>query len=266
MKCLAVALIATTACAAPALAADFAVNPMMPVVDDIYVNDWTGFYIGVFGGGAFNPSTPGVLQLDQDRDGNFSEPLVPPLSVAFGSNFIGSHDGGFTGGLAVGYDHQMGDFVIGGVIDIAYVDYEDRQSGFSSTPASYTELRELNYLATFRGRAGYLVTDSVLAYVHGGLAVGDAEYSFVSTNPNSTSSGGNDMDAGFQVGAGIETMITENVAFGVEYAYTNLGDSDFNTTFTNAPFVVVNPTGTDVRGSDRIFDFHTVKATLSYKF
>jgi outer membrane immunogenic protein len=261
------ALSVAFAVSAPAIAADFDMaQPMLSPMAAPAAADWTGFYVSIFGGGAFNPSTPGVLQLDQDRDGNFSEPLVAPLSVAFGNNFIGSHDSGFTAGIGAGYDVQMDRIVVGGIIDIAYVDYADRQSGFSSTPASYTELRELNFLGTVRARAGYLVTDNLLAYVHGGLAVGDAQYTFVSTNPNFTSSGGDDFAVGYQVGGGLETMITENISLGVEYAYTNLGESDFNTTFTNAPFVVVNPTGTDVRGSDRIFDFHTVKATLSYKF
>ena len=265
---LAAALLATSALAAPAFAADFGMAAPMGATYSAPATsaDWTGFYVSVFGGATFNPATPGVLQLDQDLDGNFSEPLVAPLAAAFGTNFIGSHDGGFTGGIAAGYDMQIDQFVVGGVIDIAFVDYADRQSGFSSTPASYTELRELNALGTVRARAGYLVTDNLLAYVHGGLAAGDARYTFVSTNPNRTSTGGSDMAVGYQIGGGLETMITENIGLGVEYAYTNLGESDFNTRFTNAPFVVANPAGTDARGSDRVFDFHTVKATLSYKF
>lgn len=267
MKRLATTLIAATALATPAFAADLYVGAPDPIVVAHQASaNWTGFYVGAFGGATFNVGTPGVLQLDQNLNGDFSEPLLPPLAAAFGSNFLGSNDGGVTAGIAAGYDMQMDRVVVGGVIDIAYVDYADRQSGFSSTPASYTELRELNYLGTIRARAGYLLTDDLLAYVHGGLAVGDARYTFVSTNPNFTSSGGNDWAVGYQVGAGLETRVTENVSLGVEYAYTNLGTSDFNTRFTNAPFVAVNPAGTDVRGSDRIFDFHTVKATLKYHF
>lgn len=267
MSRLRVVLLATAALTTPTFAADFMLDtPMAMSLAEAPASDWTGFYLGIFGGGTFNTGTPGVLQLDQDGDGDFGEPLVAPLSTAFGSNFIGSNDGGLTAGIAAGYDMQMDNFVVGGIIDLAYVDYADRQSGFSSTPASYTELRELNFLGTARIRGGLLITDNLLAYVHGGVAVGDAEYSFVSTNPNSTSSGGNDLAVGYQVGAGLEAKVTESISLGVEYAYTNLGTSDFNTRFTNAPFVVVNPAGTDVRGSDRNFDFHTVKATLKYRF
>lgn len=260
----------TIACVlvAPALAADFDMAPTMmsPVAMSSHEVDWTGFNISIFGGAAINPATPGVLQFDQDLNGNFSEPLVAPLAAAFGTNFIGSNDGGFFGGIGMGYDMQMDKFVLGGVIDVARIDYAERQSAFSSTPATYTEMRELQYLGTLRARAGYLVTDNLLAYVHGGVAVGDTRYSFVSNNNNRTSSGGTDTAVGYQVGGGLETMLTESIGLGVEYAYTNLGESNFNTRFSNAPFVAVNPAGTDARGSDRTFDFHTIKGKLSYKF
>ncbi|WEK03223.1 MAG: outer membrane beta-barrel protein [Candidatus Devosia phytovorans] len=260
-------LLATAAISTPALAADFYGNQTAAV--DMYqapASDWTGFYVGGFAGGAFNPSSAGVIEIDEDLDGDFSEPLAGPLAAAFGSNFIGSHDGGFLGGIEAGYDHQMGQFVVGGVIDIGYVDFQDRQSGFSSTPASYTQVSELGWLGTIRARGGYLVTEDVLAYVHGGLAIGDTSFSFESTNPNGVSRGGSSTSVGFQVGAGVEAKIQENWSVGVEYAYTNLGDTDFTTRFANGPFAGVNPAGADLRGSDDMFDFHTVKATLKYRF
>ena len=259
-------LLATAAFSTSAFAADLYSTPASIPVYDEPVSDWTGFYVGIFGGAAFNPSTPGVIQIDSDLDGDFGEPVAGPLAAAFGRNFIGSHDGGFMGGIEAGYDHQMGDFVVGGVIDIGYVDYTDRQSGFSSTPASYTQVTDLGWLGTIRARGGYLVTEDVLAYVHGGLAVGETRFSFPSTNPNGVSRGGNSTSVGFQVGAGVEAKLTENWSLGLEYAYTNLGENNFTTRFNNGPFAAVNPAGADLRGSDRIFDFHTVKASLKYRF
>jgi len=258
--------LASAALTFSATAADlYAMSPAaMPVYDT--PSSWTGFYAGVFGGAAFNPSDAGVIEIDQDLDGNFSEPLVAPLLGAFGSNFIGSNDAGFTGGIEAGYDYQMDSFVFGGVVDIAAVDYQSRQSAFSSTPASYTQQTDIEYLATVRARAGYLVTDYVLAYVHGGLAIGGVDTSFSSTNPNGRSRGGDDTMVGFQVGAGVETKVTSNVSIGLEYAYTNLGDTDFTTRFNNGPFAAVNPAGADLRGSDQTVDFHTVKASLKYRF
>lgn len=259
-------LLASAAITTPALAADL--YSTTPMAIEVYepVSDWTGFYVGIFGGAAFNPAGPGIIQIDQDLDGNFNEPIVGGLAAAFGNNFTGSHDGGFFGGIEGGYDHQMDKFVIGGIVDIGYVDYTDRQSGFSSTPASYTQISDLGWLGTIRARGGYLVTEDVLAYVHGGLAVGETRFSFPSTNPNGVSRGGNTTSVGFQVGAGVEAKLTENWSLGVEYAYTNLGETDFTTRFNNGPFAAVNPAGSDLKGSDRIFDFHTVKASLKYRF
>ena len=261
--------LATALLAGPATAADF----MTPTADAVVVDtafedtgDWTGFSIGVSAGGAFNPQSPGVLEFDQDLDGDFSEPYAPPLSTAFGSNFAGSSEGGFTGGVSVGYDFQAGDFVFGGIVDVSHVDYTDTQSGFSSTPATYTEIRELNFLATARVRAGFLVTPELLAYVHGGIAGGDVSYSFFgNAGPTTATSRGDSNSVGFQVGGGLETMVAENISLGVEYAYTNLGSSDFTTRLTG-PAAFNGAVGVDARGSDRDFDFHTVKGTLKYHF
>jgi outer membrane immunogenic protein len=263
---LTVLLLASVALTASATAADFyaAAPAAMPVYEE--PSSWTGFYAGVFGGVAFNSSNAGTIEIDQDLDGDFDEPIVGALATAFGSNFIGSRDAGLTLGLEAGYDYQIDNFVVGGIIDIAYVDYQDRQSAFSSTPASYTQNSDVEWLGTIRARAGYLVTDDVLAYVHGGLAVGGTDFSFSSTNPNGVSRGGDGTSVGFQVGAGVEAKVTSNVSVGLEYAYTNLGDTDFTTRFNNGPFAAVNPAGSDLRGSDDVLDFHTVKASLKYRF
>ncbi|HEY0032564.1 MAG TPA: outer membrane beta-barrel protein [Devosia sp.] len=259
-------LLASVALTASAAAADLytAAPAALPVYEE--PSNWTGFYAGIFGGVAFNPADPGTIEIDQDLDGNFDEPLVAPLLGAFGSNFFGSRDAGVTLGLEAGYDYQIDNFVVGGIIDLAYVDYRDVQSARSSTPANYDQISEVEWLGTIRARAGYLVTPDVLAYVHGGLAVGGTDFSFSSSNPNGVSRGGEETSVGFQIGAGVEAKVTSNISLGLEYAYTNLGDTDFTTRFNNAPFRAVNPAGSDLRGSDRSLDFHTVKASLKYRF
>lgn len=264
------ALTALSSVALPAFAADFGMAPALaPAMMAEPAMDWTGFYIGIFGGAAFNPAEPGVLQIDQDLDGNFDEPLGTDLGGRFGDAFFGSIESGFTGGIAAGYDLQIDQFVVGGIIDIAYVDYADRQVGVSNTPATYTELREVGTMGTARLRAGFLVTDDLLAYVHGGVALAEVNNSFTSPgNPNGVTTGGDDAQFGYQVGAGLEARIAENVSVGAEYAYTNLGTNDFNTRYANGPFGLTNPQAdaSDLRGSDRVLDFHTVKVSLKYHF
>ncbi|MDB5506748.1 MAG: porin family protein [Devosia sp.] len=107
----------------------------------------------------------------------------------------------------------------------------------------------------------------LLAYVHGGITGGQVSYSFDSNTPATfASTGGTDFAVGYQVGAGLETKVSENISLGFEYGYTNLGEGDFNTRLTSGLFVVANPDGTDARGSDRSMDFHTIKGTLKFHF
>jgi outer membrane immunogenic protein len=215
--------------------------------------NWTGFYLGLQGGIAFGNT--GTLSLT---------PFTPALQTAFAPGFSGNFDGGFVGGIHAGYDWQFGNVVFGGVIDVNYARIGDRQIGRSTTPATYTIARDLDYLASARARVGYLVTDRVLAYATGGLAYGKVDFSY--SQPGSgatfTTSGGQNRNVGYTVGAGVETLLTSNISLGLEYLYTDLGGNNFAARLNGGPFTP----GTDLTGSDRRFDFHTVQARLSYRF
>jgi outer membrane immunogenic protein len=60
--------------------------------------------------------------------------------------------------------------------------------------------------------------------------------------------------------------ITDNVSFGAEYLYTNLGNGDSAATFTTGPFTGGVAGGTTDFSTNDDFDFHTVTAKLSYRF
>ena len=76
-----------------------------------------------------------------------------------------------------------------------------------------------------------------------------------------------DEDAwGYTVGGGVETMLASNFSVGVEYLYTDLDVDTQTARFNTGPFALVNPAGTDMRARDDDFDFHTVRATMSYRF
>lgn len=241
--------------AAPAFAADAIYDPApLPSVETVDPARWDGFYAGIQLGGAFDPNT-GVLALS-------ANPSPPPFA-AFGSNYYGSFDSGFTGGVHAGYDWQFGNFVIGGIADISAIDAEEVQGADSSTPAFYREVRSLDYYGTLRGRLGATLFDRGLFYAHGGLAYGQVDYRFSSNTPATvTTAGGNDGHFGYVVGTGMEALLTDHISFGVEYQYVNLGDSDFTTTLSGGPFGA----GVDARGTEDDFDFHVVQMKLSYRF
>jgi outer membrane immunogenic protein len=227
---------------APAAAAPMAAAP-----------NWSGFYVGGQLGGVFGET--GTFGLS---------PFTPALQTAFAPGFSGDFDSGLIGGVHAGYDIQSGNFVFGGIIDISATDVSDTQNGFSVTPARYTVTRELDYLATLRGRIGYAIGSSFLVYGTAGLAYGEVDFSYEQpgSGATTTTSGGQDDDFGYTVGAGVEAMVTSNISVGLEYLYTDLGDNDFNANLVGGPFGA----GTTGFGTDRSFDFHTVQAKVSFRF
>lgn len=259
-KFLVLGLLAGTAI--PASAADVIYEePMVTPVVALAVPSWTGFYLGVQAGGGFNPSNPDNISIVPSFPGAFP-------GSAFGSNYESSFESGFVGGGHVGYDYQIDNWVVGAVLDINASDLGQRQSAFSSTPAFYTAERDLDYFATGRLRAGYLVTPTTLAYATGGVAYGDVSYKFSANSaPFATAAAFSDSSDrwGYTVGGGLDFLVAENISIGVEYLYTNLGDDDSFTRFVAGPFGGGVGGFTDFTGSDD-FDFHTITAKLSYRF
>jgi len=254
--------------AAPAFAADAVVEmDPTPIADPVF--SWTGGYIGLQAGYAFGESsnitiTPltGTLATAFSPGTNAGGLLVPDAGLT--SDF----DDGFVGGVHAGYDYQMNSIVVGGVVDVSYADIGDFKRGRSRTPANYDFTRELDYLVTARARLGYTFTPRVLGYVTGGLAYGDMSSSYSDTSSATINSiTEDDDDFGYTVGGGVEAMVTERVSIGLEYLYTNLGESGVTTNLTGPP--PANPfgtgAGTDLSGRDD-FDFHTVQLRMSYRF
>ncbi|WP_244486581.1 outer membrane beta-barrel protein, partial [Aureimonas sp. Leaf324] len=165
--------------------------------------------------------------------------------------------------------------MVGALVDINALDIAQRSSAFSNTPAFYTAERSLDYLATGRLRAGYLVTDMALLYATGGVAYGEIDYGFSTNSPAVTAAfpaviNSDEDDWGYSVGGGMEVKVTQNISFGAEYLYTNLGDGGSSTILNGGPFdgsgaAVIPGQFTDFRSSGD-FDFHTITAKLSYRF
>lgn len=256
-------------------AADMTVEE--PVVEATAIGEWTGLYAGVQLGGAFGKT--GVFEIDRNRDGDFDgngstspdyiaafDP-TQPVCAGDGCGFEGDFDGGITGGAHVGYDWQSNSIVYGVLADFNITDIGDRQSGFSGTPAFYHVDRDLDWVATVRGRLGYAFNDRFMAYATGGLAVGDVDYAFVSNTPaTSVVTGGDGLDVGYTVGGGVVAKLTPKISLGAEYLYTNLGDDDFNVNLSGPAAFSALAGSSDARGSDGDFDYHTIQMKLSYHF
>lgn len=217
----AAALTALAGITAPALAADLgaparqypAWEPRRPIA----IERWTGFYLG------------GTL------GGQFGDTAVSGFGAA--SNV---ETDGLVGTLFAGYDWQFGNAVLGLEADIGTGDVSGSSvNGFGTTSAS------LNYMGSVRGRAGILMTPSLLAYVTGGFAW--ADYDLTAFNGITAS----ETFAGYQIGAGAELKLDPRWGLRVEYVYTDLDSANVShggLTNTYDP------------------DFHTIRAGLSFRF
>jgi outer membrane immunogenic protein len=174
-------------------AADLPRRHAMPVKAPVYEApyNWTGFYVGINGGGGWGHST---------------------WSSAAGSNGF-NPSGGLVGGT-IGYNYQMGQTVFGLEGDVDWSDLRGSTSGGICLGAS-CETRN-QWLATTRGRVGYSF-GRVLPYLTGGAAFGDIKATAAGIGSQTTTR------AGWTLGGGAEFAIAGPWSAKVEYLYVDLG-------------------------------------------
>jgi outer membrane immunogenic protein len=206
-KLLIAAIAAATFCATSALAADLPTKAPA-IAAPVPMLNWTGFYIGIEGGGAWGTSR-------HDFPGGFG--THSPFDVS----------GGLFGGT-VGYNWQAGNFLLGLEGDLSWA--SSKGSTVGVTPCTGGPCTSnLTWLGTARGRAGY-VFGMWMPYVTGGLASGNLD-----TCENLTCS--SDTHTGWTIGGGIEARFMGNWSAKAEYLYADLGSH-------NAYFFIAQHTAT----------------------
>jgi outer membrane immunogenic protein len=186
----AVAAFAVIATANASIAADLGRRPaQMPVKAPVMYSpayNWSGFYVGINGGGGFGNSS-------WDSTGGFDV------------------SGGLVGGT-IGYNYQSGPAVFGVEGDIAWSNIR----GSTTTLCALGCETRNHWLGTARARLGY-AWDRFLPYVTGGAAFGDVE----ANTPGFP--GANSTRVGWTAGGGVEYAITNNLSAKAEYLYVDLG-------------------------------------------
>ncbi|AHY50193.1 porin family protein [Bradyrhizobium japonicum] len=196
----AVSLVALSA-TAPALAADLAARPYTKAPAMIAtVYDWSGFYIGINGGGGSSHATWDFVGVGRE----------------------GSHDatGGTVGGQ-IGYRWQSGQWVFGVEGQGNWADF----SGDNASALFATRNRtKIDAFGLITGQVGY-AWNNVLVYVKGGAAVVSNKYE-ISNTAGALLSSSSDSRWGGTVGAGLEYGFAPNWSVGVEYNHIFLSDKD----------------------------------------
>ena len=137
------------------------------------VYNWTGFYIGINGGGGFGRSA-------WDTTGGFN------------------NSGGLVGGT-LGYNYQVGQAVFGVEGDIDWANI----NGTTTSACPLGCKTGDDWLGTVRGRLGY-AADRFMPFITGGAAFGDIKTS----TPGFA--GATQTNVGWTVGAGLEFAIAQN--------------------------------------------------------
>jgi outer membrane immunogenic protein len=222
--------------AAPAVAADLPARPYTKapaMLAPIY--DWSGFYIGLNGGG-------GTSRKCWDFEGRFLSPE-------------GCHDAtGGTFGGQVGYRWQTTNWVFGVEAQGNWADF--RGDNISLSILGDRNQSRIDAFGLFTGQLGWAWNNALL-YVKGGAAVTDDRYRVFSTNSGFLTDTANETRWGGVLGVGFEYGFAPNWSVGFEYDHMFMGSRDVAFTTLSGAFDGIDHIRQDV-------DLFTVR--FNYKF
>ena len=219
-----------------AAAADLGTAPVYKAPPPVVAPNWTGFYIGINGGGGW-----GTKELWEP--GGSPDPFS-------GKELAQNSVNGFLAGGQVGYNQQFGWVVLGiqGSFDWANI------TGTAPIPVFSTVdqfLSQTNGIFTLTGRVGGTV-DRALFYVIGGAAWANDKYSLLEFG--SAFASGTETRLGGLLGGGVEYAFTPNISGKLEYNFMDFGGKTVNIC-----------EGTDCIGFGVRQFIHTVTVGMNYK-
>lgn len=200
--------------------------------------NWTGFYIGGFGGYKF-----AATDIDLQLGGDWLDPFYAEDVRVLESRTTDLDTSGAEVGGLLGYNYQWNKWVFGAEAAGGYLWLRNSETTdrflISSNQNEYhlsTSLKT-HYLFTFGPRIGYALC-KWLPYVTGGLAVGDIDFEQrISQHGNLFREGGgkSETKVGWMVGGGLEYMINDHWSARAQYQFVDLGEVGFNHSTTD-PF------------------------------
>jgi outer membrane immunogenic protein len=248
MKQLAMAAALAVCTSSVAFAADAVVDEVV-IVDEAF--DWSGLYVG---------ANVGYGWASVEYEGIF----VPILGADIGAGFD-TDPNGIVGGVQIGFNQQLGRFVLGVEADLQASDVSGSVGQISNTVAGTIDTTadyDLKWFGTLRGRVGITAADRLLLYGTAGIAVGEAENSFsfivdpvFGPNYGGGTSGSSTLH-GWTAGAGAEYAFSDNWSLKGEYLYVDLGMQVID----RLPSPFSGP------GISSDLSFQTVRLGVNYRF
>jgi outer membrane immunogenic protein len=212
------------------LAAQYTKAPMMAPA-----YNWTGFYVGGNVGGQWGSADPTTSTVF-DPPGYFAASSVPAIN-AVGAQGVNSSS--VTGGLTAGYNWQVNHAVLGLEGDINYFGVKGSATASAvypcCAPTGFTVSSQVSadWLATIRGRIGFLAAPTWLLYATGGAAIAEVKgnFNFTDTFAAATESAAfRDTRLGWTAGVGTEYAVGGGWSLKAEYLYVDLGRSTVTST------------------------------------
>ncbi|MBC8036344.1 MAG: porin family protein [Rhizobiales bacterium] len=208
------ALLVASSAVAPAFAQDMA----MP---------FNGLYAGVNGGYGFGKNTVRTKGQAPVNNATVADGARPP--------FVKMNPEGFLGGVQLGHNWRMDNYVFGLETDAQYTDMHDTRTVVTTGTAfpgvrNNRFVQKLNYFGTTRARLGY-AWDNAMIYGTGGFAYGRLknQVNFSGPLPAATpqfTDSYRRTNFGYTVGAGFEQFLDANWSIKTEYLYYDLGTSE----------------------------------------
>jgi outer membrane immunogenic protein len=229
---------------------------------------WGGFYAGLNAGYGFGTNDKSYVTAGGPQ--GFSSlfngvPSTMPLSgvTLAQSGTAGNNQNGFLGGAQVGYNYQIGDnYVVGIETDIQGANIagsgifagggfnvNGANNGYATSIGGVNISSGVDWLGTARGRVGYLLTPNLMAYATGGFSFGGAQANVTNLayssyydptfpvpgtppgiQPYFGSTAQKQTLLGWNAGAGMEWMVSDNWSVKAEALYWNLGNMNVSTT------------------------------------
>ncbi|MET4175962.1 outer membrane immunogenic protein [Bradyrhizobium sp. LA6.1] len=255
---------------ASAQAADLAAQyTKAPVMAPAY--NWTGFYVGGNVGGQWGSADLNTSTIWTPA-GYFGASSVPAIN-AVGAQGVNSSS--VTGGFTAGYNWQVNHAVLGLEGDINYFGFKGSATGTALYPCCAPDTFTVNssvsadWLATIRGRIGFLAAPTWLIYGTGGAAIAEVKGNFNFTDTfigGATESGTiRDTRVGWTAGVGTEYAFGGGWSLKAEYLYVDLGS--VSATSTNlVTFAGTTPSPSNVYTHSVDLKSNIVRVGVNYKF